>query len=160
MTRIVDPGQSQVTQLNEQSLSLKVTDLKAGDGRGIYRDTQQDLSNYKRLQMWVHAESLIDDVSNLRSGELSMFIRLGSDVKANYYEYEIPLVLTPHGRYNNWLESDRQKVWPLQNFMDIRLSSLVDLKKERNRAKDEGSGIGYASVYTGRDPENLSLIHI
>ena len=154
VTRIVDPGQSQVTQLNEQSLSLKVTDLKAGDGRGIYRDTQQDLRNYKRLQMWVHAESLIDDVSNLRSGELSMFIRLGSDVKANYYEYEIPLVLTPHGRYNNWLESDRQKVWPLQNFMDIRLSSLVDLKKERNRAKDEGSGIGYASVYTGRDPEN------
>ena len=31
VNRIVDPGQSQITQLNEQSLSLKVTDLKAGD---------------------------------------------------------------------------------------------------------------------------------
>lgn len=155
VTRIVDPGQSQVTQLNEQSLQLKVTGLKAGDGRGVYRDTQQDLRNYKRLQMWVHAESLIDDVTNLHNGELSVFVRLGSDVKANYYEYEIPMALTPHGSYNNWLESDRQKVWPLQNFMDLRLQNLVNLKKERNRAKDEGNaGIGYATVYSGRDPDD------
>ena len=155
VTRIVDPGQSQVTQLNEQSMSLKVLDLKAGDGRGVYRDTQQDLRNYKRLQMWIHAESLIDDVTNLKSGELSVFVRLGTDVKANYYEYEIPLTLTPHGNYNNWLESDRQKVWPTQNFMDLNLQYLVDLKRERNRAKEEaGSGIGYATLYTGRDPDN------
>ena len=155
VTRIVDPGQSQAVQLNEQSMALKVTGLKAGDGRGVYRDTQQDLRNYKRLQMWVHAESLIDDVTNLKSGELSVFVRLGADVKANYYEYEIPLVLTPHGNYNNWLESDRDKVWPMQNFMDLNLQNLVNLKKERNRAKEEaGSGIGYATVYTGRDPEN------
>ncbi|MDE5626030.1 MAG: cell surface protein SprA, partial [Muribaculaceae bacterium] len=47
VTRIVDPGQSQAVQLNEQSMALKVTGLKAGDGRGVYRDTQQDLRNYK-----------------------------------------------------------------------------------------------------------------
>lgn len=156
VTRIVDPGQSQITQLNEQSLSLKVTDLKAGDARGIYRDTQQDLRNYKRLQMWVHAESLIDDVTNLRSGELSMFIRLGSDVKNNFYEYEIPLQLTPHNsNYNNWVEADRAAVWPYENFMDIKLQSLVDLKKARNRAKsEEGSNVGFATLFTGRDPDN------
>ncbi len=155
VTRIVDPGQSQITQLNEQSLSLKVTDLKAGDARGIYRDTQQDFRNYKRLQMWVHAESLIDDLTNLRSGELSMFIRLGTDVKSNFYEYEIPLYLTPHGTYSNWVESERAQVWPIENFMDIKLQSLVDLKKERNRAKaQEGSNVGYATLYTSRDPDN------
>ena len=155
VTRIVDPGQSQITQLNEQSLSLKVTDLQAGDARGVYRDTQQDLRNYKRLQMWTHAESLIDDLTNLRSGEISMFIRLGSDVKSNFYEYEVPLSLTPHGTYNDWLESDRSKVWPSENFMDIKLQNLVDLKKERNRAKnEEGSNVGYATLYTGRDPDN------
>ncbi|MDE7142201.1 MAG: cell surface protein SprA, partial [Muribaculaceae bacterium] len=60
VTRITDPGQSQAVQLNEQSMSLKVTGLNAGDARAVYRDTQQDLRNYKRLQMWVHAESLID----------------------------------------------------------------------------------------------------
>lgn len=155
VTRIVDPGQSQITQLNEQSLSLKVTDLQAGDGRGVYRDTQQDLRNYKRLQMWVHAESLIDDPTNLRSGELSMFIRLGSDVKSNFYEYEVPLALTPHGTYNDWLESDRSKVWPIENFMDIKLQNLVDLKKARNRAKnEEGSNVGYATLFSDRDPDN------
>ena len=43
----------------------------------------------------------------------------------------------------------------MQNFMDLNLQNLVNLKKERNRAKEEaGSGIGYATVYTGRDPEN------
>lgn len=155
VTRIVDPGQSQITQLNEQSLSLKVTGLQAGDGRGVYRDTQQDLRNYKRLQMWVHAENLIDDPTNLRSGELSMFIRLGSDVKSNFYEYEVPLALTPHGTYNDWLESDRSKVWPIENFMDIKLQNLVDLKKARNRAKnEEGSNVGYATLFSDRDPDN------
>ena len=155
VTRIVDPGQSQITQLNEQSMSMKVTGLQAGDGRGVYRDTQHDLRNYKRLQMWAHAERLIDDVTNLRSGELSMFIRIGTDVKSNFYEYEIPLVLTPHGRYNNWLETDRDKVWPIENFMDLKLQNLVNLKKERNKAKaQEGSNVGYATLYTARDPDN------
>ncbi len=154
VNRITDPGQSQVTQLNEQSMSLKVTGLQAGDARAVYRNTQQDLRNYKRIQMWIHAESLIDDVTNLRSGEMSAFVRLGTDVKNNFYEYEIPLVLTPAGKYND-AESEREKVWPLENFMDFQLQSLVDLKKERNQAKGvEGSGVGYATLYTGRDPNN------
>ena len=155
VTRISDPGQSQIVQLNEQSMSLKVNNLDAGDARGVYRDTQQDLRNYKRLQMWVHAEAPIDDVTNLRSGELSMFVRLGTDVKQNFYEYEIPLELTPHARYNNYLPSDREKVWPINNFMNLNLQNLVELKKERNRAKaTQSSGVGYATLYTGRDPSN------
>jgi len=87
VNRITDPGQSQIVQLNEQSLSLKVEGLQAGDARGIYKNTMLDLRNYKRMQMWIHAEKLIDDLTNLRNGEMSVFIRLGTDVKANYYEY-------------------------------------------------------------------------
>lgn len=155
VSRIVDPGQSQITQLNEQSMSLKVTELNAGDARGVYRNTQLDLRNYKRLQMWVHAQSLIDDVTNLHNGDLSVFIRLGSDVKSNYYEYQIPLVLTPAGSYNNNLTSDREIVWPRDNFMDLNLQDLVDLKTERNRQKNnEGSGVSYTRLFTGRDPSN------
>lgn len=155
VSRAVDPGQSQITQLNEQSMSMKVTGLNAGDARGVYRNTQLDLRNYKKLQMWIHAESLIDDVTNLRSGDLSLFIRLGTDVKSNFYEYEIPLSLTPHGTYNNNLSSDRYIVWPLDNYMDLTLQNLVDLKKERNIAKSqEGSGVGFATLYSGRDPDN------
>lgn len=77
VSRITDPGQSQITQLNEQSMSMKVTGLQSGDARAVYRNTSLDLRNYKRIQMWVHAESLIDDLTNLQSGELSLFLRLG-----------------------------------------------------------------------------------
>ena len=135
-------------------MSMKLTDLAAGDARGVYRNTQHDLRNYKRLQMWVHAESLIDDATNLKSGELSMFIRLGTDVRSNYYEYEIPLVLTPHRKYSD-SNADRRIVWPEDNFMDINLQALVNLKKERNKAKsEEVAGVGFGTLFTGRDPDN------
>lgn len=155
VTRISDPGQSQITQLNEQSMSMKLTGLQAGDARGVYRNTQLDLRNYKRLQMWVHAESLIDNATNLRSGDLSVFVRLGTDVKSNYYEYEVPLELTPFGTYNAYLSSDQYIVWPRSNYLDFNLQNLVNLKKERNAAKRaEESGVGYGILYTGRDPDN------
>lgn len=155
VTRISDPGQSQITQLNEQSMSMKVTDLAAGDARGVYRNTQLDLRNYKRMQMWVHAERLINDRTNLQSGQLSAFIRMGSDVKSNYYEYEVPLELTPAGSYSNGSSNDRATVWPTSNYFNFSLQSLVDLKRERNEAKrNEQDGVGYGTVYRGRDPEN------
>ncbi len=155
VTRIVDSGQSQITQLNEQAMSMKVVGLNAGDARGVYRNTSLDLRNYKRLQMWVHAEALIDNVTHLRNGEMSVFVRLGSDVKNNYYEYEIPLSLTEPGKYNTYLSSDRYEVWPESNYLNFELQSLVDLKKERNAKKrEEQSGVGYGILYTGRDPNN------
>lgn len=155
VTRITDPGQSQITQLNEQSMSMSISGLNAGDARGVYRNTQLDLRNYKRIQMWVHAEATIENTSQLKSGDFSVFIRLGSDVKANFYEYEVPLELTDPGIYNRYLSSDQYKVWPKNNYLDFSLQSLVDLKKERNRAKRaEESGVGYATLFTGRDPDN------
>ncbi|MDE7145696.1 MAG: cell surface protein SprA, partial [Duncaniella sp.] len=154
VSRITDPGQSQIVQLNEQSMSMKVENLHAGDARGVYRNTQLDLRNYKRMQMWVHAEKLINDITNLKSGELSVFIRLGSDVRSNYYEYEVPLELTPAGKYTD-SNSDRYKVWPENNRMDFTLQTLVNLKKERNRAKNEQQpGVSFTTLYTSRDPDN------
>ncbi|WP_304588513.1 cell surface protein SprA [Duncaniella muris] len=154
VSRITDPGQSQIVQLNEQSLSLKVTGLQPGDARGIYKNAHHDLRNYKKLQMWVHAEKLIDDMTKLQSGEISVFLRLGTDVRSNYYEYEVPLQLTPAGKYADNAK-DRAIVWPRENYMDFNLQALVDLKKERNRAKNEQQpGVGFATLFTGRDPDN------
>lgn len=154
VSRISDPAQQQIVQLNEQSMSLKVTDIKAGDARGVYRNTSQDLRNYKRLQMWIHAEALIDDPTHLQNGEMSAFIRLGTDVKNNYYEYEVPLTITPPGKYPDSSEG-RAEVWPSENFMNLTLQNLVDLKKERNHAKRVGEeGVGYNILYTSRDPDN------
>lgn len=154
VTRISDPGQTQITQLNEQSMSLTVTGLAAGDARGVYRNTQLDLRNYRRMQMWVHAEAPINNTTSLRSGDFSIFVRLGSDVKNNFYEYEVPLELTPPDVYNGG-ETDRYIVWPRNNYVNFNLQALVDLKKERNRAKRaEEEGVGYGILFTGRDPDN------
>ena len=153
--RIQDPGQSQATQLNEQSLSLKVTNLQPGDARGIYKNTQLDLRIYRRLQMWIHEEALIDDRTDLKNGDLSLFIRLGSDVKNNYYEYEIPLDVTPPDVYNNYNSGDRAIVWPIHNRMDFPFEVFTDLKTERNRDRSAGvDGVGYTRVFTRRDPNN------
>lgn len=154
VSRISDPGQSQIVQLNEQSLSLKVTDLQAGDARAVYRNTSQDLRNYSRMQMWTHAEALIDDPRQLASGDLSVFVRLGTDIKNNFYEYEVPLRLTQFGHYTD-TPTDRYLVWPESNFLNFRLQNLVNLKTERNQAKREGQeGVNFATVYSGRDPDN------
>ncbi|MCH5319971.1 MAG: cell surface protein SprA [Paramuribaculum sp.] len=154
VTRIIDPAQQQIVQLNEQSMSLKVSDLPPGDSRSVYRSTMLDLRNYKRLQMWVHAEAAIDNMTDLKDNDLSLFIRMGSDFKNNFYEYEIPLVLTPPGRYADNTEN-RQIVWPAENRLNVALQNLVDTKTERNRQKaDPGSGIGFGTVFSRPDPDN------
>ncbi|MBQ9556773.1 MAG: cell surface protein SprA [Muribaculaceae bacterium] len=152
VSRIIDSGQSQITQLNEQSMQLTIDDLDAGDARGVYRNTDLDLRTYKRLQMFVHSEATIGNETNLRNGDISMFIRLGSDVKNNYYEYEIPLTLTPAGKYSTNSSSDRLKVWPEENMLDIDLDVLINAKKNRNADKMAGvSGVGYAIRYQDVD---------
>lgn len=150
-----DSGSTQATQLNEQSLQLEVTGLQPGDARGVYKNTQMDLRIYKRLQMWTHAEALIDNKTDLKDGDLSIFLRLGSDVKNNYYEYEIPLELTPFGKYNNYNSRDRSIVWPLSNYLDLALSNLPQVKVHRNRDKSANvEGVSYTKVYSERDPDN------
>ncbi len=153
--RIQDPGQSQATQLNEQSLSITVKGLQPGDARGIYKNTQMDMRIYKRLQMWIHAEALVDNSTNLHNGDLALFIRLGSDVKNNYYEYEIPLELTPPANYNNFSSADRAKVWPLSNYLNVPLDLFTTLKTDRNRDKSNNTeGVGYNILYSQYDADN------
>jgi len=155
VTRIQDPGQAQATQLNEQSMQMKVTGLQAGDARGVYKNTQLDLRIYKRMQMWVHAESLIDDPTNLKDGDLSIFVRLGSDVKNNYYEYEIPLTLTPaRSDYSNFSTRDREIVWPISNYLDVPFELFTTVKTERNHEGSEQGRINYAQLFTRNDPDN------
>ena len=116
VSRITDPGQTQITQLNEQSLSLKLTGLNAGDARGIYRNTQHDLRNYKRLQMWTHAEALIDNTTNLRSGDFSIFIRLGSDVKTTS--------MSTKCLSNSLLRANTTGIWPAISILCGRATTI------------------------------------
>ena len=155
VSRQQDPGASQATQLNEQSLQIKVTGLMPEDARGAYKNTQLDLRLYRRLQMWIHAESLVNDVMGIKDGEIALFVRLGSDIKNNYYEYEIPLEVTPPGYYNNYNYADRQKVWPLSNYLDVPFDQFTKIKVERNHAMSiDMEGVGYMILYSRPDPEN------
>ena len=148
VTRIVDSSQSQATQLNEQSMSLKVTDLEPGKSRAVYRNTSLDLRIYNRLQMFAHNEALIDDFNGVSNGDVSLFVRFGSDIKNNYYEYEIPLEVTPAGKYAN-----REAVWPASNMLDCALDLFPAIKKQRNAEKmQESSGVSYNRRYSVPDP--------
>lgn len=112
------------------------------------------MRQYRRLKMFAHAAALTDNVTDPEDGQLSVFIRLGSDYRSNFYEYEIPLKLTPAGHYNGDSESDQLIVWPKDNMLDIALSVFTDLKKKRNQAKNNPlSGVSYGKLYSEYDSE-------
>lgn len=128
--RVVDPSNPQLLQLNEQAIQLKVTDLEEGDARAAYKTLNMDVRKYGRLKMDVHAEQIAN--LNLEDDDLRVFIRMGSDYQNNYYEYEIPLKLTPHGRYTNENLDDRLIVWPDANRFDFKLNLFSGIKQMRN----------------------------
>lgn len=153
VTRMLDPAQPQLRQENEQSLSLKVTHLDPGDSRAVFKNSMYDLRRYKRMQMFVHTEQLQDDPDVLQDGDLSIFLRIGSDYRNNFYEYEIPLRLTPEGQYSAHTLSGQRAVWPQENMFDFPLELFTDLKLDRNADKQHGNGVDYLTPYTQSDPE-------
>ena len=146
ISRVVDRNNSQLTENNEQALNITVKNLPSGESRAIYKTSTMDFRQYKHLQMFVHANALTDDAS-LRDQETSVFIRLGSDYRNNYYEYEIPLTLTPQGHYDTYTNADCRAVWPASNMLDIDLSKFTTVKKNRNREKSEGNASFTAPYY-------------
>ncbi len=152
--RIVDPQNPQLRQLNEQSMVLKVQDLADGDARAAYKNVNLDIRQYRSLRMEVHAEALIGQP--LDDNELTAFIRLGSDYRSNFYEYEVPLKLTPPSdKYNNDSEIDRGIVWPASNSFKIDLKVLQEAKKERNRKMAQaGSPLSLSDVFAFEDDSN------
>jgi len=152
VTREADPSQPQLLQENEQAMVLRVNDLATGDARGVYKNTSYDMRQYKRLQMFVHAEKLTDDLYKLKDNELTCFIRVGSDMVNNYYEYEVPLHLTPAGNYDGSLLSDQQKVWYPGNMFDFSFDALTKAKLSRNKAKGT-SNVSNLVPYSVYDPD-------
>ena len=154
ISREQDPSQPQLVESNEQALSLVVKNLTSGEAKAVYKNTTLDLRQYKRIQMFTHANALEQNTTNLKDRELAVFIRLGSDYKNNYYEYEIPLTLTaPRSNYNRNVPADRKLVWPEENMFDVALSIFTNLKKERNKAKAQGMA-SYMAPYSAYDSEH------
>ena len=153
ISRAQDPSQPQLVESNEQALSMNVENLGHGESKAVYKNTTLDLRQYKRMQMFVHANSLDPNTTNLQDNQLAVFIRLGSDYKSNYYEYEIPLSLTPwKSNYGMNSPSDRRLVWPEENMLDVPLSLFTAVKKARNKAKAAGTA-SYSRPYSAYDED-------
>lgn len=106
---------------NEQSLSLSVCDLEPQDARAVYKNFQIDMRQYKNLEMFLHAESVINR-QPLKDGQLVAFVRMGTDFSDNFYQVEIPLSPTLFGA------STAEEIWPEVNRMNLELDLLQQVK--------------------------------
>ena len=146
ISRTIDPANPQLQQLNEQSMVIKVEEIEQGDARAAYKTINMDFRRYRTLKLEVHAEQI--EEYPLKDDELYFFVRMGSDYNFNYYEYELPLKLTPYGRYNGDIESDRYIVWPDENRINVPLELFTDAKLARDaELRNVNSGITIQDVY-------------
>jgi cell surface protein SprA len=147
--REINLGTTNLQQLNEQSLSMKVCNLQDGDARACYKTCEFDMRQFKKLQMFVHAEAGTAEEA-LNYGDLTVFMRIGTDFTSNYYEYEIPLTPT------DWNVSvdDAELIWPDSNAFNITLSNFQETKLQRNiDMRTEGSGVTLATPYYTYDDQ-------
>lgn len=162
--RQINPNPSSSTgtqQLNEQALVLDVCNLNDGNAKAAYKVMDIDIRRYKRLKMFIHAEES-DPTIPLDDEDLSVFIRMGSDFDENYYEYEVPLTVTPAGTYNtdnNSNTGDREIVWPEDNNIDLQFSKLTDMKILRNSLiSDPTSGVLLIKPFEDNDGKNIMRV--
>ena len=118
-------NQTQVQQQNEQSLSFIVDSLAPGESRSAFKNISVDLRRYKTLKMFAHLESR-EHSAAVTDGELKLVVRMGSDFGDNYYQYSIPLKVTPWGAR---IDTD---IWPSENELNLDFTKWEDIKLERN----------------------------
>jgi len=132
---------------------LRIHNLEDGDARAAFKNVNLDIREYRRLRMEAHAEAIIGQP--LKDNDLTLFIRIGSDYKDNFYEYEIPLKLTPPGGYSNDNDAQRAIVWPAENSINIDLSLLQAAKQARNnKMAQPGSTLSVSDAFIYSDGTN------
>ncbi len=147
-------GSTNNQKLNEQSMSFKTCNLVDGDARGAYKTCEFDFRQFKFLNMFVHAEKSIES-QDLKTGDLTVFIRIGSDFTNNFYEYEIPLQFTPWGTSVN----NPDAIWPDANAFNIDLARLVQVKYNRYVVMAQhGENISLSYPYSEMDGVNRITI--
>ncbi len=121
---------------NEQALQVRLCNLKDGDSRGVFKNVDLDTRMFKNIKMNVHAEAM--NGIPLSDDDLHLFVRVGSDYNNNYYEYELPLKLTPKGNYDPNSTDARDIVWPAANEVNIKFDEISLAKDARNSDPNYG----------------------
>ncbi|MEE9363914.1 MAG: cell surface protein SprA [Cellulophaga sp.] len=113
-----------VIRQNEQSLSFVVKNLQSEDSRGVFKNINIDIRQYKRIKMFMHAEKLNQNDYIGADGKPLVvgFLRIGSDFSQNFYQIEVPLTFTEHGA------SSEGDIWPELNEIDLALNDLNKIK--------------------------------
>ncbi|MFV8341757.1 cell surface protein SprA [Flavobacterium sp. XS2P39] len=120
-----------VINQNEQSLSLRVSGdgLEPEDSRAVFKNVSIDMRQFKKLKMFLHAESLPNEIA-LRDNQMVGFIRFGNDFTQNFYQIEIPLKVTvpSSASSTDCAALSAEAVWPEDNEIDLSLALLTKLK--------------------------------
>ncbi|MCD4736076.1 MAG: cell surface protein SprA, partial [Bacteroidales bacterium] len=154
INREVNIGTTNLTRLNEQSMVLKVTDLPDGSVAAGYKTTEFDFRQFKRLKMYIHGERALNQ-EVLKYGDLTVFIRIGSDFTQNYYEYEVPIKFTPLPGDEEGIVYSPENIWYSINEMNIDLEKLVEFKLNRNtEMRKPGSLVSLNRAYYAYDGNN------
>lgn len=111
---------------NEASMVLKSKLNVNSPTKAVFKNTNLDMRRYKRMEMFVHAEDLINPNNQDIDENTKLFLRIGSDYSDNYYEYEIPL------KYTARSASTVNAIWPDENLIDIQTDFFVEAKKARD----------------------------
>ncbi|WP_439557785.1 cell surface protein SprA, partial [Dyadobacter sp.] len=145
--RDLDNTQRPPLQLNEQSMSLCVTDLRDGDSRAVFKNVNLDLLFRKRLRMYVHMQNEQNE-----NGMVGTFMRIGTDLTQNYYEIDLSsLTATLPGT------SVREEIWPESNEINIALADLIEAKAQRNRQIDKNLSVPY-TIQTADGRYKLTVV--
>ncbi len=135
---------------NEQSIALDICNLPHGEAAAIYKIIGRfDFRDFERMKMFVHAEEKGNN--KLNDGDLSIFLRLGSDFSSNYYEYEIPLTISRLENVGSVSTGSLEyvnEVWRKENRFDFLLDLLVNTKIERN-----AQGVSETVPFVVEDPD-------
>lgn len=124
---------------NEKALAINAESMQPQQSAAVYRPLDIDLRHYKSLSLRAHAEG------EIKRGDLELFIRIGSDYSANYYEISQPLTPTPQEDYSKYEVAElRRIIWPEENRILVDLESLTSLKQERDRL----SGVDRSRPYS------------
>ncbi|WP_025764795.1 T9SS outer membrane translocon Sov/SprA [Dyadobacter tibetensis] len=128
-----DNTQRPPLQLNEQSMSLCVTDLRDGDSRAVYKNVNLDLLFRKRLRMYVHMQNDRDE-----SNMVGTFMRIGTDLSQNYYEVDLSSLQATLPS-----ASSPEEIWPERNEINLALADLIRVKSLRNRQLDVNQSVPF-----------------
>lgn len=134
-------GTTTVQLQNEQSVTLKVTNLEPNSTRAIFKNISVDLRRFKNLKMFMHLQG---------DEGFSGVIRLGTDLGENFYELELPLTVSSGG-------GSQLDIWPEENNLDAFLESFGKVKLERDAIGAPINEVYTSTSQSGNLPYKISV---